>query len=111
MLDRHEISGSQTPNAVSDDIELPNATPRQPEIESVFRRAVAIFPDPAHSLSEERFKGIGTTDEGRFVLVVFTLRWRGGQRLIRSISARYMHRKEIACYEQEVAKIAQRSGG
>jgi uncharacterized protein len=34
-------------------------------IESVFRGTVAVFPDPTHSESEERFKAIGRTGDGR----------------------------------------------
>uniref|UniRef100_Q07QR0 BrnT family toxin n=1 Tax=Rhodopseudomonas palustris (strain BisA53) TaxID=316055 RepID=Q07QR0_RHOP5 len=74
------------------------------EIESLFHRAVSVVPDPAHSASEERFKAIGATDAGRMVFVVFTLRQRRDVTLIRPISARYMHRKEIAHYEKEAAK-------
>ena len=77
----------------------------------MFHRALAVFPDPAHSIDEERLKAVGATDTGRFVLVVFTLRGREGQRLIRPISARYMQRKEVAYYEEEVAKATHRSGG
>lgn len=79
-------------------------------IESLFHRPLAVFPDPAHSAQEERFKAIGRTDDARGVLIVFTLRQRSGAIFIRPISARYMHRKEIAYYEEEAAKAAQRRG-
>ncbi|WP_082537358.1 MULTISPECIES: BrnT family toxin [unclassified Aureimonas] len=65
------------------------------EIEEVFRNGPRMRPDPTAS-SEERFNAVGTTHEGRHVFVVFTLRGD----LIRPISARFMHRKEIARYEQ-----------
>jgi len=35
------------------------------------------------------------------MFVAFTFRERLGRRLIRAISARYMHKKEIAAYEKE----------
>src|SRR5215210_5234243 len=70
------------------------------EIESIFANPIAVLPDPAHSRTEERFKAIGTTAEGRHVFVVFTLRGRNGASLIRPISARYMHRKEVEYYEE-----------
>jgi hypothetical protein len=35
------------------------------------------------------------------VFLVFTVRLKGGRRLIRPISARYMHAKEVASYEKE----------
>jgi uncharacterized protein len=73
-------------------------------IESVFLGSVAVFPDPAHSGAEERFKAIGRTGDGRTVLIVFTLRGRGGNTYIRPLSARYMHRKEVLYYEAEAAK-------
>ena len=77
-------------------------------IESAFRRPVAVVPDPRHSTAEERFKAIGVTDEGRHVLIVFTLRSRGRQAVIRPISARYMHRKEVRYYEETAAKTDDR---
>jgi len=45
-----------------------------------------------------RFRAIGQTSEGRALFVVFTLRRRGTDTLIRAISARYMHRKEADHY-------------
>jgi hypothetical protein len=73
-------------------------------IESLFRRPLDVFPDPEHSAEEERFKAIGTTGQGRRVFIVFTLRKRGGERVIRPISARYMHQKEVEHYEKEIAR-------
>jgi len=49
----------------------------------------------------ERLRAIGKTDAGRHVFLVFTIRKRSGKSCIRPVSARYMHRKEIACYEKE----------
>jgi uncharacterized DUF497 family protein len=76
-------------------------------IEAAFRRPVAVFPDPAHSRAEERFKAIGKADEARSVLIVFTLRRSHGATLIRPISARFMHRKEVAYYEEAIARAPQ----
>jgi hypothetical protein len=70
-------------------------------IESLFTREVAILPDTAHSQKERRFRAIGRTDKGRGVFIVFTLRRKGDEVLIRPISARYMHKKEIESYEKE----------
>lgn len=78
------------------------------EIESLFRRTIAVFPDPRHSAAEERFKAIGETDDGRKTFVVFTLRRKAGLTFIRPISARFMHRKEIEHYEKETARARQR---
>ena len=77
-------------------------------IEAVFHGEVAVLPDPSHSQREERFHAIGKTANGRGVFVVFTLRRREGETLIRPISARYMHRKEVGYYEKEIAKTEER---
>jgi uncharacterized DUF497 family protein len=80
------------------------------EIEMVFRGSIALFPDSRHSKAEERFKAIGRTAVGRHILVVFTLRRRGGGVFIRPISARYMHGKEIKHYEKQKREIEEASG-
>lgn len=72
------------------------------EIEQVFLREPAVFPDPGHSQTEDRFRAIGTTRSGRYVFVAFTLRNHAeGGVLVRPISARYMHDKEIRHYERQ----------
>ena len=45
------------------------------------------------------------TRAGRFSFVVFTLRVADDQFKLRPISARYMHKKEIAKYEKEIAGL------
>ena len=77
-------------------------------IENLFQRPLAVFPDPEHSGTEERFKAIGRTDDGSGVLIVFTLRRKEEDAFIRPISARYMHRKEVEHYEKEIAKADKR---
>jgi uncharacterized protein len=74
-------------------------------IESMFRGSIAVLPDPLHSKSEERFKAIGKSDDGRWIFLVFTLRTRRGKRLVRPISARHMHKKEVDHYEKETATL------
>lgn len=69
------------------------------EIEALFELAPSVYPDSGHSQAEERMLAIGKTRSGRFVLVAFTLRRRGGETMIRPISARYMHSKEVEHYE------------
>lgn len=73
-----------------------------------FARPIAVFPDLSHSQSEERFKAVGRTDNGRHVLFVFTLRAREARTLIRPISARFMHAKEIEHFEKAAAGIGDR---
>jgi uncharacterized DUF497 family protein len=79
------------------------------EIESIFRESIALLPDPRHSKAKERFKAIGRSAAGRHILVVFTLRKRGDAVLIRPISARYMHGKEIKHYEKQKKEIEEAS--
>ncbi|HEX4764791.1 MAG TPA: BrnT family toxin [Lichenihabitans sp.] len=67
------------------------------EIETVFSGRPRIAPDLKHGRVEQRFVAIGPTSEGRLAFVVFT--WRGA--LIRPLSTRYMHAKEIKRYETE----------
>ena len=69
-------------------------------IEDIFTRPVMTFPDD-HSDAETRFKAIGKAKDNRHVFVVFTLRKDHDALLIRPISARYMHHKEITAYEKE----------
>jgi len=72
-------------------------------IEGLFARPLAILPDAAHSQRENRFRAIGRTDKGRGVFIIFTFRRKGKSEelLIRTISARYMHQKEIDAFEKE----------
>ena len=69
------------------------------EAEQVFFNApLLLLDDASHSQKEPRVHALGKTDEGRMLHVTFTLRQTGS--LIRVISARDMHRKERAIYEQ-----------
>ena len=69
------------------------------DIEAVLRRDPQIAPAPRRSFAEERFIEVGRTPGGRAVFIAFTLRKRNGARLVRPISARYMHDREIRRYE------------
>ncbi|MEI7489613.1 MAG: BrnT family toxin [Chryseobacterium sp.] len=73
------------------------------EIESLFESSIAVFPDIAHSAREKRFIAIGKTAKVRYVFMVFTLRDSEHGKLIRPISARYMHDKEVKYYEKTLA--------
>ncbi len=69
------------------------------EIESVFKNTPAIYPDPF--ADEIRLRAIGRNDDGRFIFTVFMMRNTDSGDLIRPLSARYMHKKEIASYERQ----------
>jgi uncharacterized DUF497 family protein len=72
------------------------------EIESVFLGTFRAFPSPAHSAREARLIGIGMSASGRHVLIAYTHRLKGGLLLIRPISARFMHTREVSHYESQV---------
>jgi uncharacterized DUF497 family protein len=69
------------------------------EIEALLSGDPGVAPDPNHSAQEDRFIAVGRNAAGRPIFVAFTFRMKNDQRLIRPVSARYMHRKEIAGYE------------
>jgi len=70
------------------------------EIEAVFVNEPAIYEHPDHSDQEQRLRAIGQNDDGRYIYISFTIRTKNGADLIRPVTARYMHRKEIDQYEQ-----------
>ncbi len=69
------------------------------EAEQVFFNVpLLLLDDAGHSQKEPRLHALGKTNEGRTLHITFTL--RQSSQLIRVISARDMHRKERAIYEQ-----------
>jgi uncharacterized protein len=71
------------------------------EIENLFAHGPRVAPDPKHSVDEDRLIAVGRTSAGRPVFVAFTIRTKNKLRLIRPVTARFMHAKEIAAYEEE----------
>lgn len=72
------------------------------EIEEALSRIRFMIDDPFGG--EKRYRTVGRTAAGRYLFAVFTMR---GARL-RPISARYMHAREVARYEQALAALAKR---
>jgi uncharacterized DUF497 family protein len=69
----------------------------QAEVEQIFfRQPLIVALDVIHSNVEVRYHALGRADDERWLQVTFTL--RGGDTLIRPISARAMHRKEKPIY-------------
>ena len=69
------------------------------EAEQVFFNApLLLLDDPGHSQTERRLHALGQTDGARGLHITFTLRKAGT--LIWVISARDLHRKERAIYDQ-----------
>lgn len=61
------------------------------------------FPDPSHSLYEDRYHLIGQTDDQDLLFITYTIR----KTKIRIISARFADKKERRFYEnQKTQKIA-----
>ena len=69
-----------------------------------FNAPLLLLEDAPHSPGEPRLHALGKADAARVLHITFTLRQSGqsGQsgQLIRVISARDMHRKERAIYDQ-----------
>jgi len=69
------------------------------EAEQVFfNQPLLLLEDVKHSQDEPRLQALGHAHDGRLLHITFTLRNDGTS--IRVISARDMHRKERAIYEQ-----------
>mgnify|MGYP001458125205 CR=1 FL=1 len=71
------------------------------EIEALFTGRPRVAPDPKHSTQEDRFVAVGRTRVGRPLFVVFTIRTKGTHHVIRPVTARYMHDKEVKAYVKE----------
>lgn len=73
------------------------------EIEAMLRLPTTrIFADRKHSQDEERFLAIASADAVHHGLLVgFTRRLQNGLVLIRPVTARYMHSKEVLRYGQD----------
>lgn len=66
--------------------------------QTFFNDPLLLLEDAEHSQHEARFHALGKTSEGRLLHITFTLRQNAT--MIRVISARDMHKKERAIYEQ-----------
>ena len=70
------------------------------EIEQILIGNPSVMLDPHPD--EPRMRAIGRTKAGRFVFLVFMLRQDDIKTLLRPISARFMHQKEIDHYENQI---------
>ncbi|HRY26559.1 MAG: BrnT family toxin [Geminicoccaceae bacterium] len=75
-----------------------------PEIEEALSVVRFVVDDP--SPVEKRYRTVGRTRAGRHVFAVFTMRGA----LLRPISVRYMHGKEVRTYEEALACAEERRG-
>ena len=69
------------------------------EIENILSHEPKVLPDRT-GRGEMRFNAIRRNAAGRYLFIAFAIRAVKGRTVIRPISARYLHRKEIDHYEQ-----------
>ena len=74
------------------------------EVEEVLLADPLCQADSRHSESEQRYVALGSTSEGRRLLVAFTIR----QTRVRVVSARPMSRRERLIYEAAKATLQRR---
>ncbi len=70
------------------------------EIEQVLLGKPAVMADPFPD--ELRMRAIGKTLAGRYVFLIVMVRESDGETKLRPISARYMHKKEVDHYEDQI---------
>lgn len=72
------------------------------EIEEALSVIAFVVDDPFDG--EKRYRTVGKTSRGRYIFAVFTIR----ETRLRPVSVRYMHEKEVAQYEKEMARFKNR---
>ncbi|PZM07662.1 BrnT family toxin [Rhizobium tubonense] len=73
------------------------------QIESIFDGDVRVLDDSSDRDEEHRYRGIGKDGDDRYTFIVFCLRRKNRLTLLRPVSARYMHAKEVRHLEQQKA--------
>lgn len=97
MLDLAKIAGLDWDSGNARKNEKHGVTAAEAE-QVFFNQPLLLLEDVKHSQDEPCFHALGHTHDGRLLHITFTLREAGS--LLRVISARDMHRKERAIYEQ-----------
>lgn len=69
------------------------------EIEYALSHTPRVLSDRNSPPQEARWNAVGLTEGDRHLFIVFTIRVREQRQLVRPISARFMHDKEIRRYE------------
>lgn len=98
MIDLRRITGFEWDSGKALKSKIKHGVGASEAEQIFFNDPLLVLEDEKHSQTESRFHALGTTDDGRFLHVTFTVRGNGD--LIRVISARDMHRKERSHYEQ-----------
>lgn len=97
MIDFSKISGFDWDEGNSQKNAKHDVTIAESE-QLFFNVPLLLLADVKHGQQEQRFHALGKTHENRYMHISFTLRDQGKK--IRVISARDMHKKERAIYEQ-----------
>ncbi|MFT7557689.1 MAG: uncharacterized DUF497 family protein [Planctomycetota bacterium] len=95
-LDLNKLEGFQWDNGNRWKNTQKHDVTNQESEEVFFNDPLLVSSDLKHSQNEDRLLALGTTHQGRFLFVSFTIR----NNFIRIISARDMHRKERDHYEK-----------
>ena len=98
MIDFDSIVGFEWDCGNARKSALKHEVSQQEAEEVIFNQPLLIAPDFKHSGTEGRFLAFGSTQMGRSLTVVFTLRQNNS--MIRVISARDQHTKERRIYAQ-----------
>ena len=98
MIDFDSIVGFEWDGGNARKSALKHEVSQQEAEEVFFNQPLLIAPDFKHSGTEGRFLAFGSTQMGRPLTVVFTLRQNNS--MIRVISARDQHTKERRIYAQ-----------
>ena len=64
--------------------------------------AINARPNFRHPVDEQRFIAIERNQNGQPIFTAFTFLERDGVLLIRPVSARYLHKEEVAKYEKSI---------
>ncbi|WP_338635807.1 BrnT family toxin [Spirobacillus cienkowskii] len=79
------------------------------EIESFLKNTLFMTPDVQHSDIEQRYIVFGKGQNSRPMVGAITFKYtEDGSCLVRPISIRYMHSKEVKKYEEKIAKTNNR---
>ena len=97
MIDLIKIAGFDWDNGNARKNEKHEVSTAESE-QVFFNSPLLLLADAKHSYRESRYHALGKTDQGRLLHIAFTVREAGAK--IRVISARDMHQKERAIYEQ-----------
>ena len=98
MIDWKQVTGFDWDSGNERKSEKKHSVSRFEAEQVFFNQPLFILLDAKHSQKEERYHALGKANDTRLLHITFTL--RANNALIRIISARDMHRKERAIYEQ-----------